>query len=71
MALKNVIPVLPGQNITVVVGAGGVGEGAAGSNSSFGNLILALGGAPYLAARAAAGQVVQLWRCTGVRPTPM
>jgi hypothetical protein len=62
VAFKNAIPVLPGQTYTVVVGAGGVGEGAAGGNSSFTDVVVAPGGEGGTRSGGAGGATVEFWR---------
>jgi hypothetical protein len=62
VALKNAIPVLPGQTYTVVVGGGGVGEGSDGGNSSFTDLVVAPGGMGGTRAGGAGGATVEFWR---------
>jgi hypothetical protein len=61
VAFKNAIPVLPGQTYTVVVGAGGVGEGAAGGNSSFTDVVVAPGGAGGTRSGGAGGATVEFY----------
>jgi hypothetical protein len=62
VAFKNAIPVLPGQTYAVVVGAGGVGEGSAGGNSSFSNAVVAAGGMGGTRSGGAGGATVEAWR---------